>query len=126
MRTLKTLKPGQDGTKELWTRFGLDLLCVRYRYDEDSRERLKTVELVVDRKPRDGEAEDPGPGTSGVGAVAVASRRVALRIGRHERGLQQRVKAAGGRCDPTRRACMLRRDAAERMDLLRRVVSGGA
>ncbi len=29
MRTLKTLKPGQDGTKELLTRFGPSLLYVR-------------------------------------------------------------------------------------------------
>ncbi|MCP4967715.1 MAG: hypothetical protein GY926_21085, partial [bacterium] len=97
MPTLKTLRPGQDGTKELLTRFGPKLLYVCYRYDEDSRERVKSVEFVVDRKPRDGEAEDPGSRTSGVRAVAVASRAVALRIGRQERGLQRRVKSAGGR-----------------------------
>ncbi len=89
MRTLKTLRPGQDGTKELLTRFGPNLLYVRYRYDEDSRERVKTVELVVDRKSRDGEAEGPGSRTSGVRAGGVASRAVALRIGRQERGLKR-------------------------------------
>ncbi len=46
MRTTKTLKPGQKGTKELVTRFGPSLLLVRYRYDEDRREHLKTVELI--------------------------------------------------------------------------------
>ena len=45
MSTLKTLKPGQKGTKELLTRFGQSLLCVRYRYDEARREHVKTVEL---------------------------------------------------------------------------------
>ncbi len=49
MRTVKTLKPGQKGTKELLTRFGPSLLYVRYRYDEDRREHVKTVELVVRR-----------------------------------------------------------------------------
>ncbi len=38
MRIVKTLKPGQKGTKDLLTRFGPTLLCVRYRYDEDRRE----------------------------------------------------------------------------------------
>ncbi len=38
MRTVKTLKPGQKGTKELLRRFGPSLLNVRYRYDEDRRE----------------------------------------------------------------------------------------
>ncbi len=56
MRTVKTLKPGQDGTKALLTRFGPSLLYVRYRYDEDRREHVKTVELVVQRRSRDGEA----------------------------------------------------------------------
>ncbi len=87
------------------------------RYDEDSRERVKTPELVVDRKPREGEAEDPGSRTSGARAAVVASRRrVALRIGWKERDLQGRVKSAGGQWDPDRRVWMLRRDAAERLE----------
>ena len=49
MRTLKTLKPGQKGTKELLTRYGTSLLCIRYRYDETTGERVKTVELIVRR-----------------------------------------------------------------------------
>ncbi len=57
MRTTKTLKPGQKGTKELVTRFGPSLLLVRYRYDEDRRENLKTVELVVQRRSRDRDRE---------------------------------------------------------------------
>ncbi len=65
MRTVKTLKPGQKGTKELLTRFGPSLLYVRYRYDEDSREHVKTVELVVQRRSREGEAECLGSQASG-------------------------------------------------------------
>ena len=126
MRTLKTLKPGQHGTKELLTRFGPSLLFVRYRYDDDSRERVKTVELVVERKSRGGDGEDPGSRKLGVQAAGVASRRVALQVGLQERGLQRRVKAAGGRWDPNRRVWWLRQDAAERLDLMRRVVGGGA
>ncbi len=145
MRTVKTLKPGQKGTKELLTRFGPSLLCVRYRYDEGRRERLKTVELVVERRSQEREAECPGSRSSGArmpgarmpgarmpgarmpGARAggVATRRVALRIGWRERDLQRRVKSAGGRWDPGRRVWIVRRDAAERLDLLARVVGGG-
>ncbi len=29
---------------------GSDLVCVRYRYDEASRTRIKTVELIVEKK----------------------------------------------------------------------------
>ena len=126
MRTLKTLKPGQYGTKELLTRFGPSLLCVRYRYDEDRREHVKTVELVVQQRARVGRAEGSGPGPFGARAAGVTRRRVALRIGRQKRDLQRRVKSAGGRWDPARRVWMLRQDAAERLDLKRRVVGGGS
>ena len=43
MCTLKTLRPGQKGTKELLTRLGQSLLCVRYRDAEARREHLKTA-----------------------------------------------------------------------------------
>lgn len=137
MRTVKTLKPGQDGTKELLKRFGPSLLNVRYRYDEDRREHVKTVELVVQRRPRDTEADGSGARASGArepleagsvgrsGVGGFSRRRVALRIGWRERDLQQQVKSAGGQWDPVRRVWLLRRDVAERLDLLSRVAGGG-
>ncbi len=106
MRTVKTLRPGQKGTKELPARFGPSLLLVRYRYDEDRREHLKTVELVIQRRPRDAESQSPSARAEGDG-----TRRVALRIGWRERDLQRRVTSAGGRWDPVRRVWILRRDA---------------
>ncbi len=45
------LKPGQKGTKRLVEQYGKSLLCVRYRYDENRRVRLKTVEIIVEEKP---------------------------------------------------------------------------
>ncbi len=125
MRTLRTLKPGQNGTKELLARHGASLLCVRYRYDEDTREHLKTVELVVQRRPRKREADSPGPQKLGGQAAAVVATRMALRIGWRETDLRSRVKSAGGWWDPVRRVWILKRDVAERLDLLHRVVDGG-
>lgn len=121
----ETLKPGQKGTRELLNRYGPNLLCVRYRYDEDTRERLKTVELVVQRRSREREAEYPGSRKLDGRAGSAARRRVALRIGWRETELRRRVKSAGGLWDPVRRVWMLPRDVAERLDLLNRVVGGG-
>jgi hypothetical protein len=45
------LKPGQKGTKKLFTKHGDDLVCVRYRYDEASNTRFKTIELIVEKTP---------------------------------------------------------------------------
>ncbi len=138
MRTVKTLKPGQKGTKEMQKRFGPSLLLVRYRYDEQRREHLKTVELVVQRRSREREVECVGsrvpaagsssarlPGSRSGVVAARSSRRVALRIGWREKDLQRRVKSAGGRWDPARRLWIVGRDVAERLDLLARVVVRG-
>ena len=130
MRIVKPVKPGQKGTRQLLARYGPSLLCVRYRYDEDTRERLKTVELVVQGysrtvlRPRR-EPECPGSRKSGGQAGGLAARRVALRIGWRERDLRSRIKSAGGWRDPVKRVWVLRRDVAERLDLLHRVVGGG-
>ncbi len=48
MRIRLSLKPGQKGTKRLQDRYGDRLVCVRYRYDEESGKRFKTVELIVE------------------------------------------------------------------------------
>ncbi len=125
MRTVKTLKPGQKGTRKLLTCFGPSLLYVRYRFDEDTREHLKTVEWVVQRRSQEREADCLGSRTPGARAGGVAPRRVALRIGWREREVQRRVKSAGGRWDPVWRVWILRRDVAERLNLLPRVVGGG-
>ena len=45
------LKPGQKGTKRLLAEHGEALVCVRYRYDEASRMRIKTAEIIVDKAP---------------------------------------------------------------------------
>ncbi len=124
MRTLRTLKPGQKGAKGLLARHGASLLRVRYRYDEGTREHLKTVELVVQRRTREREADSPGPQKLDGQAAVAATRRVALRIGWRERDLQWRVKSAGGWWDPVRRVWILKRDVAERLDLRGRIVGG--
>ena len=50
MKSRLHLKPGQKGTKALVEKYGDALICVRYRYDVESRTRIKTVELIVEKK----------------------------------------------------------------------------
>ena len=119
MRIVKTVKPGDKGTKELPSRYGASLLCVRYRYDEDACESLKTVQLVIKRRSLKQEKRGGRSGADG-------RRRVALRIGWQEKELQSRVKSAGGRWDRVQRVWVLRRAAAERLGLVGRIVGGGA
>ena len=49
MKTRLVLKPGQRGTKKLTEKYGDSLVCVCFRYDPMLRQRLKTVELIVER-----------------------------------------------------------------------------
>ena len=51
MKILRTLLPGQKGTKKYVEQFGEKLVRVRYRYDEEQELRMTTVELITDKKP---------------------------------------------------------------------------
>ena len=50
MRTQLTLQPDQDGAKQLRERYGDQLICVRYRYDEARKDRWKTIELIREKR----------------------------------------------------------------------------
>ena len=48
LRTKLTLRPGQPGTRKLVEQYGERIICVRYRYDQTTKKRFKTVELIVE------------------------------------------------------------------------------
>lgn len=88
MKTRLILKPGQPGTKRLVEKYGDSLVCVRFRYDADSRQRLKTVELLVERTEWDPPQRcDP-------------DTLVPLRIKVDNMAARLQAKAAGGRWNP--------------------------
>ena len=87
------LKPGQKGTKKLLTEYGDALLCVRYRYDAQSRTRSKTVELIIERQPWTPPSHRFKDDT-----------QVPVRIGYGDITLREKAKAAQGKWDPKIRA----------------------
>ena len=89
MKTRLILKPGQKGTKRLTEKYGDALVCVRFRYDAESRQRLKTVELIVDKA----DWTPPPPRYT-------ADSLVPLRIEGYETELRAQAKTAGGRWNP--------------------------
>jgi hypothetical protein len=92
VRTRLVLKQGQRGTKQLTEKYGEDLLYVRFRYDAESRQRLKTVELIVERT----EWAPPRP-------CYAADTLVPLRIDVADMPTRSQVKAAGGRWNPEKK-----------------------
>jgi len=91
MKTRLKLNPGQKGTKALVDIYGDTLVCVRYRYDEESRTRIKTVEIIVEKTdwtPPSKFADDT---------------LVPVQIAYTENDLKNLAKAAGGRWNPEKR-----------------------
>ncbi len=86
MKTRLVLKPGQKGTKRFTEKYGDKLLCVRYRYDAEKKQRLKTVELIVEST----EWIPPTPRYA-------SDDLVPLHIAGYEKELRALAKAAGGK-----------------------------
>ena len=112
MRIRKTLQPQQDGAKKLLAQYGDQLVCVRYRYDDQQRKRLKTAEIIVE--------EEPGPPPR---PPAARERMVALRIVVTAGAIQRKVKAAGGTWHPQRQVWHLRHDRVVTLGLASRIVN---
>lgn len=111
MRTLLTRRAGQPGTKKLMAEYGSDLVCVRYRYDDDRCERIKTVEIVINRSdwsPR--RRRDPD------------GAEVRFRLEEREDLLRRAVMFAGGRWDERTDTWTLPRPAAAALGLLSRTI----
>jgi hypothetical protein len=104
----KKLKPGQDGTKSLLDKYGDQLLCVRYRYDEQQHLRHTTVELIVEM-------------TKWQPPTVAADHVVGVRIGLSEVELQRKVRQAGGRWNRERQLWELRYDQALSVGLKARI-----
>ncbi len=99
MKTRLILKAGQPGTKSLVKKYGDALLCVRFKYDSRTRQRIKTIELLVEKKPW----TPPKPKFS-------ANALVPLRIEAYDMPMRQQAKAAGGRWNPEKRLWFVRFD----------------
>ena len=112
MRTRLIRQPGQPGTKKLVEQYGAELVCVRYRYDDQRGKRYKTVELIVEEMPY---------------APAVPKRKpetlVGVRIGISEGALQKKVKQVGATWNRARQVWELRYGNAVELGLVDRIVN---
>jgi len=110
MRSQKKLKPGQPGTKKLLDQYGGRLLCVRYRCDPQRGRSIKTVEIIV-------EESEWHPRRKRIKPEQIVGVRVDFR----EYALQQEIKKAGGKWNPTDRLWEMRYDEAEKLGLTERI-----
>src|SRR5215813_2828688 len=107
MQAQRTLTPGQKCTKKFLERYGEQLVCVRYRYDEQRRKRFATVEILVEES---GWSPPEKP------------EIVGLRVEFQGNELQRRVKQASGKWNSTKRAWEIQYDRAVALGLKKRIV----
>jgi hypothetical protein len=118
VRTVR--KPGEPGTQKLVAKYGERLVCIRYRYDPQTRKRYKTVELIVaedDWDPpevTDREAQ-PRPERPTTPIVPV-------RIHYTEKDLQRQVKAIGGTWNANKKLWYAPEEYIKRIGLTKRIV----
>jgi hypothetical protein len=86
MKVEKKVKPGRPGTKKWMERFGQDLICIRYCSDKNTKQRLTTAEIIIDKRTeKKSNRRIPG------------NKLMQLKIGYDEIHIRKIVKNAGGR-----------------------------
>ena len=118
MITKATLRPGMNGTKGLSEKYGSRLVCVRYRYDERTRKRYTTVELIEEESEWVNETSASRPERH-----RSPSQRLAVRVGYWETELRDKVKAAGGIWRPRQKLWEMCYEDVVALNLESRVVS---
>ncbi|MFM9971108.1 MAG: hypothetical protein ACKVQK_22165 [Burkholderiales bacterium] len=82
------------GTKKLQQRYGEKLVCVRYLYDQATKKRFKTIELIVEETPWQGK-----PRRRRINDYDM----VAIRVAWEETETRAAIKAAGAIWRPRHR-----------------------
>ena len=99
------MAPGTKGTRKVVAEYGPRLVCVRYRYDETRRRRIKTAEIVLEEVPW-----TPPEG-----------RLVRIVVNAWETALHERLRRAGGRWTGKGPFWRIRYDRAVKLGLAKRI-----
>jgi len=110
LRTRLTLKPGRPGTRDLVEKYGEQLVCVRYRYDDELGIRYKTVELIVDEKPWKPRTSQYRP-----------TDLVHVKVEPHESQLRSALQLLGGRYHPSSDTWLIAHAALTALRLTHRI-----
>jgi hypothetical protein len=118
MITKATLRPGMNGAKRLTEKYGRRLVCVRYKYDEETRKKYTTVELIEEVSDWVNELSD-----SGLEKDPSLSHHLAVKVEYWETELREKVKAAGGIWRPRQKLWEMRYEDIVALNLESRVVA---
>lgn len=112
MITEKTLLPGDPGSKKWVKQYGIELICIRYRYDSKRNLRVKTVELIAEEKPyRINRKKIP------------ANKKVKIRVRYGEVETGKLVREAGGIWNKAEKVWIISYGQVKALGLINRIVS---
>ncbi len=117
MEVIKTLQPGQPGTRRYQNRFGKRLVCVRYRQDKNKKCRYTTVELVMEERPIQA-GYHPGINPH-------PNRHVWIRISYEEIEYRKQIKQMGGKWDNEKKLWKLPCKEVQALGLESRIINRG-
>ncbi len=117
MVTQTTLRPGQKGTKGLAKKYGDRLVCVRYKYDQQTGRRYTTVELIEEETdwqsdPKATKTQEP----------IRPQQLLGVRVEYWETDIRDKVKAAGGIWRPRHKLWEMRYEDVVALGLESRIV----
>ncbi len=111
MRTKRKLRPGEPGTKKYVEKYGDDLFCIRYRYDNENKVRYTTVELIIEKGPlKKNERKKPAD-----------DQIVFLKIETEEDALQEQVRLFGGKLNKKYKLWELDYKTVKELNLVSRI-----
>lgn len=117
MEVIRTLKPGQHGTRRFQKHWGESLVAVRYR--RANRKLFTTIEIIVD------EREQVEPPVSLNSALAYKRKNiVALPIAYGEEALRAAAKANGARWSMEKKVWLMPYGTAVALGLQSRIIEG--
>jgi len=111
MKTIKTLSPGEPGTKKELEKYGDKLVCVRYKYDKENQKKVKTVEVEVARQEKS-KNSDRIP----------FNKKIYVRIEYREKELRKAVKSVGASWDSEKKLWQMKYGDAYNLGLENRIV----
>jgi hypothetical protein len=89
----RKISPGKPGTKQLLKKYGSSLICLRYRYDTDSKLMTKSIELAIEQRPWEPHKYKIPP-----------NKIVHIKVDYNEIYTRKLVKSAGGHWDRDKKA----------------------
>lgn len=113
MRTKRKLRPGDPGTKKYVKTYGNELICIRYRYDEEKQIRYTTVELII----------ESGPMKQKLTSQKDTGDYVFIKILPEEDDLQEQVQLFGAAWDEDRKLWKISQETAKELNLIDRIIN---